>query len=206
MTKKQKTLLLKSITHALIALPAIWLGLEWYNALNYQPHGLGFNPQEYTHHYTGIWALRFLLLTLIVSPLARIKSLRTLMQLRRLIGLWAFFYVVLHLVSYAWLGKLWEWGEIGADIVKRPYITIGMLAVLILTPMAITSTKGWIKRMKSKNWQKLHNGIYLVALLAPLHFIMMRKGIQMEPRYYMWIAVVLLLLRFVPKAWYRRLG
>lgn len=199
LSKKQKRGALKALVHLAIALPALWLALNWYYALNYMPHELGFNPQETTHHTTGDWALRILLASLLVSPLARIKKLRSLMQFRRMVGLWAYSYVVLHIISYVWLAKYLDIGEIVADIIKRPYITIGMLAFLMLTPLAVTSTKGWIKRLGAKTWQKIHYMIYGVALLGPLHFIMMRKGIQMEPRIYMWIAVALLLLRFIKK-------
>ena len=197
--KKQKRIFIKALVHGLLALPALWLFYNWYLALNYMPHDLGFNPQEASHHHTGEWALQILFLTLVLSPLSRIKALRGVMHYRRMMGLWSFFYVILHLLSYIWLGKYWDFSEVWSDILRRPYITVGVVALVMFIPLAVTSTKGWIKRLGAKNWQKLHYLVYGIALLAPLHFIMMRKGIQIEPRVYMLVAVGLLLLRFVPK-------
>ena len=181
--------------HLLFALPLFYLGVNWYLLLSNGQSNLGFNPQEMTHHITGDWALRILLITLCVSPLAKWRPARSLMAYRRMAGLWAFAYVILHIVSYVWLEKFFDWSEIWGDIVKRPYITIGMITFLSLLPLAITSTSGWIKRLGAAKWQALHRLIYLAALLASLHFIMMRKGWQLEPRVYALIALVLIVMR-----------
>ncbi len=181
--------------HTVFALPLCYLIINWVLLLSYEAHSLGFNPQEMTHHTTGDWALRFLLITLCISPIARWRSARGLMAYRRMAGLWSFVYIVLHILSYLWLEKFFDWHEIWGDIVKRPYITIGMITFLSLLPLAVTSTSGWIKRLGAAKWQSLHRLIYLAALLAPLHFIMMRKGWQIEPRVYAILALVLIAAR-----------
>ena len=181
------------------ALPLLWLVFHWYQLLNYQSHDLGFNPQETTHHTTGEWALRFLLLTLCISPLAKWRPARKVMIYRRMTGLWCFAYVLMHIISYLWLEKYFDWSEVWADIVKRPYITIGVTVFLSLLPLAITSTNGWVKKLGAKRWKALHRLIYLAALLAPLHFIMMRKGWQIEPRIYAIIALCLIAVRMFSK-------
>ena len=145
MDKKAKKILSKLIVQLLFALPLLWLMLHWYLLLSYEPHSLGFNPQEMTHHTTGDWALRILLITLCISPLSRWRPARSLVGYRRMAGLWSFAYVVLHILSYIWLEKFFDWAEIGGDIIKRPYITVGMITFLSLLPLAITSPKGWIK-------------------------------------------------------------
>ena len=162
-----------------------------------EANGLGFNPQEMTHHTTGDWALRILLITLCISPLSRWRPLRNLIVYRRMTGLWSFAYVALHILSYLWLEKFFDWSEIGGDIVKRPYITVGMITFIALVPLAVTSTRRWIKRLGAARWQSLHRLIYLAALLAPLHFIMMRKGWQLEPRIYAIIALGLMAVRLL---------
>ena len=182
----------------LFAAPLFYLVINWSLLLSNAPHGLGFNPQETTHHVSGDWALRILLITLCISPMAKWRSLRSIMAYRRMAGLWSFSYVVLHILSYVWLEKFFDWSEIWGDLVKRPYITIGMLAFLSLLPLAITSTNGWIKKLGAARWQALHRLIYLAALLAPLHFIMMRKGWQLEPRIYALFALLLIAVRLRP--------
>ena len=183
----------------LFAVPLIWLIYNWTLLLTYQPHALGFNPQEMTHHTTGDWALRVLLITLCISPLTQWRPARSLMLYRRMAGLWSFAYILLHILSYIWLEKFFDWSEIGGDIVKRPYITVGMLTFVCLLPLAITSTKGWVKRLGAARWQLLHRLVYIAILLAPLHFIMMRKGWQLEPRLYAIMALGLIAARLVIK-------
>lgn len=183
------------MVHLLFSVPLFYLSVNWYLLLENGQSNLGFNPQEMTHHITGDWALRILLITLCISPLAKWRPARRLIAYRRMAGLWAFAYVILHIVSYVWLEKFFDWSEIWGDLVKRPYITIGMVTFLSLLPLAVTSTNGWIKRLGVAKWQALHRLIYLAALLAPLHFIMMRKGWQLEPRVYALIALVLLAMR-----------
>ncbi len=185
----------KPLVFLLMLIPAAWLVWNWWLALQYQPNGLGFNPQETSNRFTGDWALRFLLLSLAVSPLAKILKSPKPILFRRMIGLFAFFYVCLHLTSYVWLDMLFDWAELWADVLKRIYITVGMAAFVLLIPLAITSTQGWIKRLGARNWQRLHKSVYAVGVLAVVHFIMMRKGFQIEPLIYAGILAGLLSFR-----------
>jgi len=173
------------------------LDLGFLSGLGY--HSLTANPIEYTNRFLGDWALRFLLVGFAVTPLARLFRTKQPVAYRRMIGLWAFTYVCLHLTSYIVLDQFFDWGEIWKDISKRNYITLGMTAFVLLLPMAITSTKGWIKRLGAKRWKSLHKAIYLIAPLASVHYFMMAKGNQLDPKIYMGIVVLLLGLRF----WFR---
>ena len=197
----------KPLVFVLMLVPAIWLSWNWWLAFQYQPNGLGFNPQETSNRFTGDWALRFLLLSLAVTPFSKlIKSPKPIL-FRRMIGLFAFFYVVLHITSYVWLDMLFDWAELWSDVLKRIYITVGFAAFLLLIPLAVTSTQGWIKRLGGKKWQKLHKSVYAIGVLAIVHFIMMRKGFQIEPLVYAGILAVLLGARWrkiVPKALLKR--
>ncbi|MCB0281594.1 MAG: sulfoxide reductase heme-binding subunit YedZ [Calditrichae bacterium] len=130
---------------------------------------LGANPIEKILHETGFWALIFLMITLSVTPLRKIKGLNKIINLRRMLGLFAFFYVVLHFLVYLGLDRLLDWDEIVKDITKRPYITVGFSAFLMLIPLAVTSTKGWMKKL-GKRWQKLHRLIYVAGVLGVIHF------------------------------------
>jgi len=181
----------KPIVWALCLAPLPWLA--WLALTD----GLGANPIEYVNRYLGDWALRFLLIALAVTPLRGITGLNDLLRFRRLLGLFAFFYVCLHLSSYIGLDQFFHWGEIWKDIVKRTYITVGMASFLLLVPLAATSTKGMIKRLGGRNWNRLHKGIYVAAAAACLHFFMMRKGIQTEPIVYAGICAALLGYRAV---------
>ncbi len=197
----------KPLVFALMLVPAVWLSWNWWLAFQYQPNGLGFNPQETSNRFTGDWALRFLLLSLAVTPFSKlIKSPKPIL-FRRMIGLFAFFYVVLHITSYVWLDMLFDWAELWSDVLKRIYITVGFAAFLLLVPLAVTSTQGWIKRLGGKKWQKLHKSVYIIGILAIVHFIMMRKGFQIEPLVYAAILAGLLGARWrkiVPKALLKR--
>nr|WP_229819165.1 protein-methionine-sulfoxide reductase heme-binding subunit MsrQ [Kordiimonas sediminis] len=175
--------------------PALWLVYHWYLAYGGLPHDLGFNPNETSNRFTGDWAIRFLLLSLAVTPFATVLRSPKPLLFRRMLGLYALFYAGLHVLSYIWLDMAFDWPELWADVLKRTYITVGMLAILFLLPLGVTSTKGWIKRMGAKRWQKLHKLVYLIGLLACVHFIMMRKGFQVEPLIYAGIFAALMLAR-----------
>lgn len=195
----------KPIVFTLLSIPALWLTYNWWLAFNFQPHGLGFNPQETSNRFTGDWAMRILLLSLAVTPLSKIVKSSKPILFRRMVGLFAYFYVCIHITSYVWLDMAFDWPELFADVVKRIYITIGMTAFLLLTPLAFTSTKGWVKRMGGKSWQRLHKLVYLAAPLVIIHFIMMRKGFQYEPLIYGAILLALLAFR-MPKLFKRRVS
>ena len=154
------------------------------------------NPAEDILLTTGIWALRFLLASLAITPLRRLTGWNVLIQYRRMLGLFAFFYATVHLTSYIAFDRFFAFGEILADIAKRPFITAGMAAFLCMVPLAITSTKGWIRRL-GRRWQTLHRLVYVSALAASLHFIWKVKVVIGEPVYYAAILGVLLGFRLL---------
>jgi len=153
---------------------------------------LGANPIEATTRALGDWALRLLLVTLAVTPVRRLTGWAGVMRLRRMLGLFAFFYAVLHVTSYVALDQFFAWGAIWADIVKRRYITAGMAALLLLIPLAVTSTSGWIKRLGAPAWQRLHRLVYPAAALAVLHYFWMVKADTTQPLIYAAILALLL--------------
>jgi methionine sulfoxide reductase heme-binding subunit len=161
------------------------------------------NPIEYITLQTGFWALTLLLVTLAVTPLRRVTGWNELIRFRRLIGLFAFFYATLHLLTYITLDRFFDFSEIGADILKRPYITVGFLAFLLLLPLALTSTRGWIRRL-GRRWLQLHRLIYPATALAVLHFYWKKasKADVSEPLLFAGILGILLLLRVA--FYYRR--
>ena len=184
-----------------VAKPAVWLlalmPLAWlvWRAVN---QDLGPNPAEAMNRFLGDWALRFLLFALAVTPVRLVTGNTTVVRFRRLLGLFAFFYVALHLSSYVAVDQFFDWAAIWKDIVKRTYITLGMAGFVILLALAATSTKGMIKRLGSRNWNRLHKGVYVAGVLGVIHFIMMRKGFQLEPLIYAGILGILLLSRLLP--------
>ncbi|HEX9703074.1 MAG TPA: protein-methionine-sulfoxide reductase heme-binding subunit MsrQ [Rhodospirillales bacterium] len=182
----------KPIVFTAALMPLAWL--IWVAATSdLGPGGpLGANPIEYVNRHLGDWAIRFLLLALAVTPLRGITGWTTVMRFRRMIGLFAFFYVCLHMSSYVGLDQFFDWRAIWKDIVKRNYITVGMLTFLMLLPLAVTSTKGMVKRLGGQRWTKLHRRVYPAGIAACFHFYMMRKGIQLEPIIYAAICAVLL--------------
>lgn len=156
---------------------------------------LGANPIETITRDTGEWTLRLLLITLSISTLRRIAGWSQLIKLRRMLGLFAFFYATLHLFTYLWLDQFFWWSEILADIIKRPFITVGMLAFVLLIPLAVTSTNGMMRRLK-KNWLKLHKLIYPIAGLGVLHFFWLVKADYREPIIYLILLSLLLAERY----------
>jgi len=185
--------LLKPVVFTISCLPVLWLG--WL-ALN---NGLGANPIEKLIRYNGDWALRFLLIGLAVTPIRLVTGWTEIARVRRMLGLFAFFYVCLHLSAYVGLDRFFDWRAIWADILKRVYITVGMGAFLTLIPLAITSTAGMVKRMGAKNWRRMHRVIYFTTIAAIIHYIMMLKAGYQEPALYGAILAVLLAIRAVKK-------
>jgi sulfoxide reductase heme-binding subunit YedZ len=158
---------------------------------------LGANPFEVFTRSTGEWTLRFLLLTLAMTPLRQLTGSAWPLRLRRMLGLFTFFYVCVHLLTYIWLDHFFDWDEIWTDIVKRPYITFGMLAFTLLIPLAFTSTKKMMKRL-GKRWKSLHKLIYIIAVLGVLHFLLLVKADLREPIIYALILLTLFLARYKP--------
>jgi sulfoxide reductase heme-binding subunit YedZ len=184
--------IIKPLLFVAALLPLAWLGYEaWSNAL-------GANPIETITRTLGDWALRFLLLTLTVTPLRKMTGWRWPMRLRRMLGLYAFFYALLHLSSYIVLDQFFFWPEIWGDIIKRPFITIGMLSFLLLIPLAVTSTNNWMRRL-GRNWQRLHKLVYLIAIGAVIHYLMLVRVLTLEPLLYAAILGILLLARVKPR-------
>ena len=191
-----RALLRQALQHR-SAKPALWLlcslpfaWLVW-GAAN---DALGANPAEYLIRATGDWTLRLLCVTLMVTPLRVMFGLPELAKLRRMLGLFTYFYVVLHLLCYGWLDMGFEWGDIAADIAKRPFILVGFSAFVLLTPLALTSFNRAIRWLGAKRWQWLHRLVYVVAMLVVLHFFWMRSGKSNYTEVFVYASVLLVLL------------
>jgi sulfoxide reductase heme-binding subunit YedZ len=159
---------------------------------------LGANPLERVTDVTGQWGLRLLLITLAVSPLRRLTGWAWLQRFRRMLGLFAFFYVSAHLLTWVWLDQELSWGNIVADIAKRPYVTVGFAAWLLLVPLAVTSTRAMMRRL-GRRWQRLHRLIYLGALLGVLHYVWLVKADLLQPLIYAGLLALLLAVRWRPQ-------
>jgi sulfoxide reductase heme-binding subunit YedZ len=155
---------------------------------------LGPNPVEAITHFTGDWTLRLLLVTLAITPLRRLTAQVWLVRYRRMLGLFSFFYAVLHFTTYLWLDRFFDLGTIAEDVLKRPYITVGFAAFVLMVPLAITSTQGWIRRL-GRRWKRLHRAVYAIGVLGVLHYLWLVKADLLEPAIYGGILAVLLGLR-----------
>lgn len=181
---KQQILYVKVAVWILALLPLarlIWLGFN---------ENLGANPVEFVEHSTGTWALVFLLITLSMTPIRLLTGQVWQIQLRRLLGLFMFFYACLHITTYVWLDFAFLWDELVIDVTKHPRILVGFAAFFLTIPLAATSNSYMIKRLKT-NWKKLHQLVYVIAILGVVHFLMLVKKDLTEPIYY---AVALILL------------
>ena len=158
---------------------------------------LGANPIEFITRNTGDWTLYFLCLTLLVTPLRKLTGWHWLIRLRRMLGLFAFFYASLHFTTFLWFDHFFDLNEMLKDVVKRPFITVGFTAFVLLIPLAATSTNGMVKRLGGKRWQALHRLVYLIAALGILHFWWMKAGKNdfAEPALFGSIVALLLLVR-----------
>ena len=185
LSNRQVNYLVKPVTFLVAFLPFACLV---YGA---STDSLGTNPVESMTHQTGEWALRFLLITLAISPLRRMSGLSWTTKLRRMLGLFAFFYACLHFLTYIWLDQFFDFAEILHDIPKRPFITIGFISFVLLIPLAITSTKKMQQRLKA-NWKRLHQLIYVIPMLVVLHFIWSLKADYTEPFIYTVVFLVLM--------------
>ena len=175
----------KPLVFSVSLLPLVWLfWLAWSDQL-------GANPVETLSHRTGDWSLRFLLLTLAVTPLRRLTGWNGLQRFRRMLGLFAFFYVSLHLSVYLIFDQFFDLSAIIADVAKRPYIPVGFAGFVLLSPLAVTSTNQMIRRL-GRNWQRLHRLVYLIAILGVLHYLWLVKADLREPLMYAGILAVLL--------------
>ena len=180
----------KILVYIIGFIPAVW---TFYAGITDQ---LGADPMRALEQALGLWALRFLIATLAVTPLRQLLSIN-LLRYRRALGLLAFYYALLHLLTYMVLDQGLDWAAIGADIVKRPYITIGMATFVILVPLALTSNNAAIRRMGGQAWARLHRLVYVAAIGAALHFILVVKSWPPEPLVYAAIVAALLGYRLV---------
>ena len=156
---------------------------------------LGANPIEYITHSTGDWTLRLLLITLTVTPMRRLLHLSQLIRFRRMLGLFAFFYGCLHFLTYIWLDKFFDTGDILRDIGKRPFVTIGFTSLMLMTPLAVTSTASWIRRLGGRRWQLLHRLIYFSGLAGVIHYYWLVKSDIRLPALYGALLFLLLAYR-----------
>lgn len=160
---------------------------------------LGANPIEFITHATGDWTIRFLVTTLAITPLRRLLSLPRLIRFRRMVGLFAFFYGVLHFITYLWLDKFFDLREIFKDVYKRPFITAGFVGFVLMIPLALTSTAGWIRRLGGRRWQLLHRLVYGSAIAGVVHYYWLVKSDITSPLLYG--TLVALLLGYRAIAW-----
>ena len=158
---------------------------------------LGADPVAYITHSTGDWTIRFLLITLAVTPFRKLFSLPALIRYRRMLGLFAFFYGTAHFMTYLWLYQSFDMHAIWADVWKRRFITVGFLGFVLMIPLAITTTKCWIRRMGGKNWTWLHRAIYISAIAGVIHYAWLVKSDETKPMQYAVILGILLLYRIV---------
>lgn len=156
---------------------------------------LGTNPIETLNRYTGDWTLRFLLITLAVTPLRQLTHWPYWVRFRRMLGLFAFFYVCLHFLSWAWIDKVFDWNEIVKDVIKRPFITLGFACFVLLIPLAATSTNAMVRRLGGARWRALHRLVYAIGIGGVVHYIWLVKSDVREPLLYAAILAVLLGVR-----------
>jgi methionine sulfoxide reductase heme-binding subunit len=187
----RKRLTGKIIVFVLGLAPFLWLAYDALSDLLRGTMRLTANPIEFITHYTGDWTLRLIIIGLFITPLRKIFNYPDLIRYRRMVGLFAFFYGVLHFLTWIGLDKFFDPHEMWADIVKRRYITVGMAAFLMLIPLAITSTKGWIRRL-GKRWQRLHRLVYFAAIAGVIHYYwLVKSDIRLPVLYALFVALVL---------------
>ena len=190
----------KPIILILFVLPSlVWIGM-------FINGNLGVNPIDILMDRLGEMSLRLLVLVLIISSLSKFKYLRFLQNIRRLIGLVAFYYVFLHFTCYIFLDHFFNFNFIFKDVVKRPFITFGFLAFILLLPLVFTSTNNMMKKLTFKVWKKIHYLLYLIILLGILHFYLLTKANKTEPLVYLFIVLILFLVRIYTKIFVRRVA
>jgi sulfoxide reductase heme-binding subunit YedZ len=179
----------KALMFVICLVPLGWLAWRaWHENLT-------ANPIEYITHFTGDWTIRFIVFMLAVSPLRRLLGLPDLIRFRRMLGLYTFFYGSLHFLTWFWLDKYFDLHDIAQDVVKRKFITVGFLGLLLMLPLAITSTKGWIRRLGANRWQWLHRLVYVAAIAGVVHYCWLVKSDIRLPAFYGVIVALLLASR-----------
>lgn len=180
--------LIKALLFVLCLFPVVLLVWQFF------ADALGANPIEAITHGTGDWTLRLLLITLLMAPLKKLSGWYWPIRVRRMLGLFAFFYACMHLSTYLWLDQFFDWHEIWLDILDRPFITVGMLAFVLLVPLALTSNRFSVKKL-GRNWKRLHRLAYVIPVLGVLHFWWLVKADIREPAIYAALLGVLLFMR-----------
>lgn len=169
--------------------PFLWIVLRAYQGK------LTANPVEFLQHATGDWTLRFLIFTLAITPLRKLLDLADLIRFRRMLGLFAFFYACLHFLTYIGPDQSFDLAGMWRDVQKRRFITVGFTAFVLLIPLAITSTKGWIRRLGGKRWQVIHRAVYVAAVCGVIHYYWLVKSDVRKPLFYGALVGILLLWR-----------
>ncbi|HEX4949549.1 MAG TPA: protein-methionine-sulfoxide reductase heme-binding subunit MsrQ [Blastocatellia bacterium] len=185
--------IIKAVLHVLCLLPLARLIIKYFQ------NDLTANPIEFLTHSTGTWALVILLASLTITPLRKIKALNWTIKLRKMLGLYAFLYVCLHFAIYIVLDHFFDWTRIVEDIAKRPYVTVGFAAFVLLVPLALTSNKFSIRKLTGKRWQQLHWLVYPAAIGGVVHFYWLVKADTTEPMIYAAVLAVLLGIRILYK-------
>jgi sulfoxide reductase heme-binding subunit YedZ len=186
----------KLLVHALCLTPLAILAWQFWDVFRTGSDALGADPVAAVEHRLGLWALRFLILVLAITPLRHLTGQTGLLRFRRMLGLYAFAYATLHFAAYLALDLRGYWTQIFEEIAKRPYITVGFAAWLLLVPLAITSTRGWMRRL-GRRWGQLHTLVYAIGVFAVLHFWWLVKSDIREPALYAGLLAVLLGARLV---------
>ncbi|MBS1810979.1 MAG: sulfoxide reductase heme-binding subunit YedZ [Acidobacteria bacterium] len=185
--------IIKAVLHILCWLPLVRL------VINFLNDDLTANPIEFITRSTGTWALVILFASLTITPLRKIKALNWTIKLRKMLGLYAFFYVCLHFLIYLWFDNSFDWARIGQDIAKRPYVTVGFAAFVLLLPLALTSNKFSIRKLTGKRWQQLHRLVYPAAIGGVVHYYWLVKADITKPMIYAVVLAVLLGVRIFYK-------
>jgi len=186
---------MKPLTLVALVAPFAWLAYQWTLMLNGLPNDMGWNVGQWTHRYLGDTAIRILLVTLAISPIRDITGWAPIALIRRRVGLAAFFYAAVHLIAYFWLDRNWSIPGLIEDVTLRTYIMLGMAALTLMIPLAITSNNASIKRLGRKAWDRLHWLVFPAAILAIGHNLLMVKSIDGDPTLHAAILAVLLLWR-----------
>jgi len=164
-------------------------------AWGFHKDALGANPVEKIEHETGDWTIYFLLITLTVTPVRKVANLPMLIRFRRMLGLYAFFYGLLHMTTYVWLDQGFDWPALWKDVLKRPYVTAGFVGLVLMIPLAATSTAWAIRKLGGKKWQMLHRLVYFSALAGVIHYYWLVKADVRKPLLYGAILLTLMLYR-----------
>jgi len=198
MPKPNRWWILKPVVFLACLAPLVWISRAVWLTYQGLDGGLSANPIKDVTEFTGIWTLRFLMITLAITPLRRITGISSLIRFRRMIGLFTFFQGFIHLMTYIWLDQFFMWSEILKDIYKRPFILSGMTGFVLMLPLAITSTRKWIARLGGSRWQWVHRLIYLSAIAGVIHYYFFVKSDIQDPLAY----GLLLTILFGMRAWH----